>query len=51
MTELLDFEGLHARLQGHVLRDLALRPECAKLADAIYQRGELSRGEAAVAMD
>jgi DNA-binding MarR family transcriptional regulator len=48
--EVFDFEGLRARLQRYVLRDLGLRAECRKLVDAVYQRGELSRGDAALAM-
>lgn len=50
MAQLFDFDGLRTRLQTHVQRDLALRPECAALVDALYQRGELNRGEAALAM-
>jgi Fic family protein len=51
MKTLFDFEGLRIRLQNYVVRDLGLRSECAKLVDALYQRGELSRGDAAAAMN
>ena len=50
MTSLLDFEGLRARLRTYVLRDLGLREACADLVDALCQRGELTRGDAALAM-
>jgi hypothetical protein len=33
-----------------VLRDLGLRGQCAALVDALCLRGEMSRGDAAVAM-
>lgn len=50
MAQLFDFDGLRVRLQHYVLRDLRLRAECAQLVDVLYQRGQLSRGDAAVAM-
>lgn len=50
MTELFDFEGLRGRLQRYVRQGLGLREECAELVDVLYQRGELSRGDAAVVM-
>jgi Fic family protein len=50
MTDLFDFDGLRSRLEIHVLRDLRMRSECAVLVDALYQRGELSRGDAATVM-
>jgi Fic family protein len=50
MTTLFDLDGLRGRLQTHVLRDLGLRRECAELVDVLAQRGELSRGDAALAM-
>lgn len=50
MSSLFDLEGLRGRLQNHVLQNLGLRRECAVLADALYLRGELSRGDAALAM-
>jgi Fic family protein len=50
MATLFDLEGLRGRLQKYVLRDLGLRRECATLVDALYIHGELSRGDAGVAM-
>lgn len=50
MTSLFDFEGLRERLEAYVLRDLRLRAECAKLVRALLMYGELSRGDAALAM-
>ncbi len=50
MTTLFDFEGLRVRLQTYVRHVLKLREESAKLVQALYLHGELSRGDAAVVM-
>ncbi len=51
MTDLFDFDGLRARLETYVLRDLGLRTECTKLVHALLVHGEVSRGDAATIMN
>ena len=46
MASLFEFDALRERLGTFVVRDLRLRPEARQLVDAVYQRGEVARGDA-----